>query len=85
MIESPTLTTPVSTLTVLLISKSTSLMAVIFGIEALLLDGSVSFSEQFTTTTLEMFPTEMTLAIMISCLQSSLVRLPMYQTPASTS
>ena len=55
------------------------------GIDALLFDILVSFSLDVTTTTLEMFPTEMTLAIIMSCLQSSLVKLPIYQTPASTS
>ena len=84
-IMSVTLTKPDLTLTDLVMYKSTAATAVIFGMLALLFDMLESFSLLVTTTTLEMLPAEMTSAAIINCLQSPLVKLPIYQTPSSTS
>ena len=82
--KSVTLTTP-ETLTFLVICKSTAGTTVILGVVSLLFDLLVSFSVLVTITALETFPGEIALATITSCLQSSLARLPICQTPSPTS
>ena len=65
MIESPRYTTFDSTLTVLLISKSTASIAVMFGMLALLLEAFVSFSLPNIATKLVKFPGEITSAMIV--------------------
>ena len=73
------------TLTSFTIAKSTTGNAVMFSIVSMLFDMFVSFSVLVTTTTFEIVPFEMTLALMTSATSYPLVKFPMYQIPVFTS